>query len=261
MPGQWRQVIIQMRISLVPPSNLVMNFQCFPDWREWEKHVLGLSPPCYSWGWGLQQWSWVSSDPVHLSLCPRVHLCPWPAEDAKGRLSASSGGKQRHDWHRSPPFPPWHCKKPRACPAGRWNTKCTESGVGVRWESREEAVEKHLRCRLSECQEVAQQRGERRAGLGRAGSAAPAAPAHSVHSAAPGTRGSLGLCCQASSPAGISVSSHPLSLSFCPFVPLPVPHSAFNWGALVYPSGSTAYKQDVSLFPFSRVTLNHSGCR
>lgn len=77
MPGQWRQVIIQMRISLVPPSNLVMNFQCFPDWREWEKQVLGLSPPCYSWGWGLQQWSWVSSDPVPVSQSPPLPVASW----------------------------------------------------------------------------------------------------------------------------------------------------------------------------------------
>lgn len=33
LPGQCTQVIIQTRLSLVPPSNLEMDLQCFPDRR------------------------------------------------------------------------------------------------------------------------------------------------------------------------------------------------------------------------------------
>lgn len=33
LPGQHTQVVIQMRLSSVPPSNLEMDLQCFPDKR------------------------------------------------------------------------------------------------------------------------------------------------------------------------------------------------------------------------------------
>lgn len=61
-----------MRVSLVPPSNLVMDFSVFLTEEEWEEHALELSPPCcsseaYSSDTGLVQT--VSIQPRATSAC------------------------------------------------------------------------------------------------------------------------------------------------------------------------------------------------